>query len=157
MLDKIEKWIDQTNSYHKGQRISCGRFVEDFKGYYSESFLKQTYFVVLDDIPKIDLPELRVLGFGDFIDMPANGITYKNTYYITPSGINNLRLHFHELVHVVQWQILGAENFITRYMTEIKEFGYNEAPLEIVAYGLDEEYANKERIINVSNFVTEHL
>ena len=153
MLDKIEKWIDQTNSYHKGQRISCGRFVEDFKGYYSESFLKQTYFVVLDDIPKIDLPELRVLGFGDFIDMPANGITYKNTYYITPSGINNLRLHF----HVVQWQILGAENFITRYMTEIKEFGYNEAPLEIVAYGLDEEYANKERIINVSNFVTEHL
>jgi len=157
MLDIIEKWVDQTNSYHKEQRISCDRFVENFKGYYSEDFLKKSYFVVLDNIPKIDLPELRELGFGNFIDMPANGITYKNTYYITPSGINNLRLHFHELVHIVQWQILGAENFITRYMTEIKNFGYNEAPLEIIAYGLDEEYTNKERVIDVSNFVTEHL
>jgi len=157
MLNKIEQWIDQTNAKHKDQRHSCDRFTDDFKGYYPESFLKQAYYVVLDEIPKINFPELRQFGFGDLMDMDANGITYKDTYYITPNGINNLRLHFHELVHVVQWEKLGAQNFITRYMSEIQNCGYTDAPLEKMAYALDARFSNKGEIIDVLNFVSEQL
>jgi len=157
MLNQIEQWIDQTNDDHKKQRHCCDRFTNEFEGYYSESFLKHAYFVALDKIPKIDFPELRQLGFGDFIDMGANGITYKDTYYITPNGINNLRLHFHELVHVVQWKKLGAENFINRYMAEIQNYGYDDAPLEKMAYSLDARFSNGDGIIDVPNFVSEQL
>ena len=52
--------------------------------------------------------------------MDVAGITYKNTYYILPNAVHNLRVHFHELVHVVQWRELGAHAFIMRYIMKSK-------------------------------------
>ncbi|MDO6528339.1 hypothetical protein Q4519_22185, partial [Motilimonas sp. 1_MG-2023] len=49
----------------------------------------------------------------------------------------DLRLHFHELVHVAQGGHLGAIAFMERYITEIQSSGYHEAPLEKRAYDLD--------------------
>ena len=102
MLNEIEQWIDQTNLDYEVQRVSCNCFADAFDGYYPLSFLKNAYFVVVDNIPKPGIPGLREIGLRDFIDMKVDGITYKNTYYILPHVAKNLRLHFHELVHVVQ-------------------------------------------------------
>jgi len=157
MLGKIEQWIDQTNAVHKKQRHCCDRFADNFKGYYSELFLKQAYFVVINKIPKIDFAELRELGFGGFIDMEVNGVTYKNTYYVRPNDVYNLRLHFHELVHVVQWNELGTKNFITRYMSEIQNHGYNDTPLDKMAYALDSRFSNNGTVIDVLSYVSEQL
>lgn len=157
MLDKIEQWIDQTNFDYTNQRICCDCFTDDFIGFYPASFLEQAYFVAVDDIPKPDFPELREMGLGDFIDMNVDGITYKNTYYILPHIAQNLRLHFHELVHVSQWGYLGAFNFIQRYITEIQTHGYADAPLEIMAYSLDAHYANRGEILDVPRYVTEKI
>ena len=84
--------------------------------------------MVVDVIPKPDFPELREMGLGDSIDTTANGVTYKNTYYIVPQVAEILRLHFHELVHVAQWDILGGAGFIQRYIEEILQYGYDDAP-----------------------------
>ena len=157
MLDKIEQWIDQTNSEYLKQRICCDRFADDFKGFYTALFLKQAYFVVVDKIPKPDFPELRQMGLGDFIDMNVDGITYKNTYYILPHVAGNLRLHFHELVHVAQWEYLGAINFIQRYITEIQTNGYSAAPLEQMAYAFDSHFANGGEKVDVPNYVSEKI
>ena len=157
MFDKIEKWIDQTNSDFKNQRLSCDRFAMEFKGFYPVSFLKQAYFVVVDKIPKPDFLELRQLGMGDFIDMDVDGITYKNTYYILSHVTQNLRLHFHELVYVAQWVNLGAACFIERYITEIQSSGYAEAPLEKMAYTLDTHFSNGKGPIDVPSFVSEKI
>jgi len=80
MLDKIEKWIDKTNLDFTNQRICCYKFTDNFEGFYPHSFLKQAYFVVVDEIPKPDFPELREIGLGDFIDMDVDAITYKTTH-----------------------------------------------------------------------------
>lgn len=66
----------------------------------------------------------------------------QNTYYILPHVTQNLRLHFHELVHIAQWDQLGAANFIQRYIEEIQRHSYEDAPLEKMAYGLDAHYAS---------------
>ncbi len=157
MLNKIEEWVNQTNIEYKNQRVSCVCFTEDFKGFYPTSFLKNAYFVVVNNIPKPNFPRLRELGLGDFIDMRVDAITYKNTYYILPHVAQNLRLHFHELVHVAQWAHLGAPNFIRRYIDEIQRHGYADAPLEVMAYGFDSHYAYGREKLDIPNRVSEKI
>lgn len=85
--------------------------------------------------------------------MEVSGITYKNTYYLDKNYANDLRLHFHELVHVAQWNLIGARNFITRYIEEILSYGYNDAPLENMAYNLDNYYHQGGKPIDILGYV----
>ena len=153
MIQKIENWIDETNVAFVTQRNSCTSFETAFDGFYSPDFLRKSYFVLVKDIPRPDFPELRQIGMGNFIDMPVAGITYKNTYYIRRELEQDLHLHFHELVHVAQWNLLGAPNLINRYIYEIQQHGYNEAPLEKMAYALTNHFALDAKAIDVLEFV----
>ncbi|MEZ7206978.1 hypothetical protein [Pseudoalteromonas sp. DY56-GL79] len=157
MLNQIEQWIDQTNIEFKGQRVCCSQFFDDFEGFYPLSFLKQAYFVIVDKIPKPNFPELRQMGLGDFIDTEVDGITYKNTYYLLPHIASNLRIHFHELVHVAQWNYLGAVPFIERYISEIQTLGYEGAPLEKMAYAFDHHFSNGGEKIDVPSYVAQKI
>ena len=157
MLNRIEEWIDLTNESFSGQRQSCALFAHNFAGFYSEEFLSNSYFVIVDSIPKPDFPELRQAGLGDFLDMEVQGITYKNTYYIVPSVAQNLRLHFHELVHVAQWKTLGAIGFLQRYISEVQSVGYNEAPLEKLAYAFDYHFSQDGQTIDVPSYVENQI
>ena len=38
------------------------------------------------------------------------------------------RLHFHELIHVVQWLTLGPERFLMAYADGLERFGYSQKP-----------------------------
>lgn len=69
----------------------------------------------------------------------------------------NCPLHFHELVHVVQWRELAPQGFIERYIREIQDFEYDNAPLEKLAYALDGYYQSKGRHLSVEQFVRENL
>ncbi|PHX06451.1 hypothetical protein [Vibrio splendidus] len=153
MLNRIEEWIDLTNDRFSSQRQSCAFFASEFAGFYSEEFLADSYFVIVDSIPKPDFPELRQVGLGDFLDMEVQGITYKNTYYIVPSVAKDLPLHFHELVHVAQWKTLGAIGFLRRYITEVQSVGYNEAPLEKLAYAFDLRFSQGGQKVDVPSYV----
>lgn len=157
MLDFLESWIDDANKSHQSVRRSCSIFQEYFKDYYTPEFLNSSYFVVVERLPIPDLPVLRNAGLGDFIDMDFNGITYKNTYYVLPRAAQELRLHFHELVHVLQWRELTAKGFIKRYVEEYKLFGYRKAPLEKMAYGLDERFIKGETPFDVEEYVLQNL
>ena len=157
MLDKIERWIDQTNIEYKDQRICCDKFSDDFDGFYSLPFLKKAYYVVVNEIPKPNFYELSEQGLSEFLDMKVDGITYKNTYYVLPQLASNLRLHFHELVHVAQWSNLGAVKFMQRYINEIQAHGYEEASLEKMAYALDAHFSNGGDKIDVVNYVSKKI
>jgi len=153
MIRRIEQWIDQTNLNYKDKRVSCAKFVDDFNGFYYLEFLQEAYFVIVDTIPKPDLHGLDKMGLSDFLNMEVDGITYKNTYYILPHLASNLRLHFHELVHVAQWKYLGAIPFIERYINEIQTFGYEGSSLERMAYGFDLRFHNGEDGVDIPSFV----
>lgn len=157
MLNLIEQWIDQTNSEFKEQRVCCSQLFDDFEGFYSLSFLQKAFYVIVDEIPKPNFPELREMRLGGFIDMDVNGITYKNTYYLLTSEASKLRIHFHELVHVAQWEHLGAVPFIERYISEIQTYGYDHAPLEEMAYAFDKRFSEGCEKIDVPSDVVKNL
>jgi hypothetical protein len=76
------------------------------------------------------LPEL-----GRMENMQMAGITYKNTFFV--SHLHQTEsLHFHELVHVVQWETIGANDFLLAYGAGLMRFGYRDSPLEAMAYSL---------------------
>ena len=145
------------NSSHEEVRQSCSVFEEYFNGFYSSDFLETAFFVVTGEIPKPDYPEMRKRGLGDFIDMEVGGITYDDAYYVKMGADNELRFHFHELIHVAQWRELTRKGFIERYIREIQAFGYNEAPLEKMAYALEGDYRNKRQHFSVEQFVRDNL
>ncbi len=157
MIDQIEDWIDATNRAFLPKRQSCVRFAQAFSGYFPQAFLEEAGFVMVDRIPKPDFPQLRQLGIDDLLELAAAGMTYKTTYYLLSAQSRNLRLHFHELVHVAQWRLLGGPGFIARYLAEIRCNGYADAPLERMAYALETRYADNAPAFDVPTEVRRQL
>ncbi len=157
MLNKINEWIDQTLENFSGKQQSCEKYASEFEGFYPSEFLSNSYFVVVDKIPKPKFPELYQAGLGDFVDMDVDGITYKNTYFIKPSFKDYQALHFHELIHVLQWKYLGALAFIQRYIGEIRQYGYKDAPLERMAYFLQGKFMSQDRVISIPEYVQKKI
>jgi hypothetical protein len=71
--------------------------------------------------------------------MHFDGITFDNTYFLR-RGLERESLHFHELVHVIQWQHLGIDRFLLAYGIGLAQFGYQSSPLEKMAYDLQLEF-----------------
>src|SRR5262249_1889154 len=63
-----------------------------------------------------------------------SGITYLNTFFIRQDDVSNEAIHFHELIHVIKWRILGPEQFLSLYSDGLERFGYRDSPLEKMAY-----------------------
>jgi len=91
----------------------------------------------LDRVPNppfyTDLEKLGFTGLPDFSIMPA--ITFDDVVVFQESLTP--QLIFHELVHVVQYRLLGIDEFARLYVRGYLHGGYEGTPLEVCAYELD--------------------
>lgn len=80
-----------------------------------------------------DLEKLGFTGLPDFSTMAA--ITFDDVVVfhdpLTP------QLIFHEMVHVLQYRLLGIAEFARLYVRGYLQGGYDGTPLEVCAYQLD--------------------
>jgi hypothetical protein len=80
-----------------------------------------------------DLEKLGFTGLPDFTSMAA--ITFDDVVVfhdqLTP------QLIFHEMVHIVQYRLLGIDEFARLYVRGYLHGGYAGTPLEVCAYELD--------------------
>lgn len=157
MLEMLEEWIDRTLERHDAERVSCAGLAPSLDGYFPLAFLAGSYYVVTDEVPRPDFPELRARGLDVLLGLEADGITFKDTYFIRPAMVGRIDLHFHELVHVAQWQHLGAPAFIERYARDLLQFGYRRAPLEQMAYSLQRYFCSGGKPIDVLAHVKARL
>jgi hypothetical protein len=102
--------------------------------FYSGDLLTQAKVVLVDKCPVPPLSSFGLGQFADFENMTASGITYLDTYFVLWHEAERESLHFHELVHVVQWQVLGPERFLALYADGLEKHGYRNSPLEVMAY-----------------------
>ena len=92
------------------------------------------------------IPPLSSWGltrFADFERGNFSGITYLNTFFIKRDEQRNEAIHFHELIHVIQWRILGPELFLRLYADGLERFGYRDSPLEVMAYDAEAAFMAK--------------
>ncbi len=141
-LPAIKAWVEGTVAAHRAAARPVASFGFPRLGsYYSDRLLNAAFAVAVPRVPMPPLTELGIPGFEAFEQLDAAGITYLDTYFIQASRLQKESLHFHELVHVVQWQHLGAERFLTAYgLGYLLGGGYLGNPLEVMAYNLQSRF-----------------
>ena len=102
--------------------------------FYSPDLLSRAKVVFVDKCPVTPLSAIGLKQFAEFENLNAAGMTYLDTFFVLRNEAERESLHFHELVHVVQWQLLDAERFLALYADGLEKHGYRNSPLEVMAY-----------------------
>jgi hypothetical protein len=147
VLPEVKKWIEELLEIHATNSVPVRRLgFRRLPQYFPDNILEQANVVI---VPKVPFPPLGRLGLRElsFMEQTApSGITYLNTIFIHDDNRNDESLHFHELVHVIQWDRLGMHHFLLTYGVGIVQFGYKKSPLEQMAFQLQQKFDNKEKI-----------
>jgi hypothetical protein len=146
----IAGWIKKTLAEHaSAARPVASLGFSRLPPYYDVQLLVSSMVVF---VPRVPVPPLSAMGldrFSDFERMDAGGITYLNTYFVRADQSHSESLHFHELVHVVQWRLLGPETFLAFYADGLERFGYRKSPLEVMAYDLQDRFERQAQTFSV--------
>ena len=151
-------WIRTTlaASAHVAQTVASRGFSR-LPLYFTEKTLASTKVVLADPLP---MPPLSSMGLGHFADFEHgnfDGVTYIDTFFLKPAQSKNENVYFHELVHVIQWRLLGPDRFLFSYANGLECFGYRQSPLEAMAYDAETAFASSTTIFNVEKMVEEKL
>jgi len=151
-------WIQNTLAEHEASaRPIASLGFKRLPLYFDHDVLAKAKVVY---VPKVPAPPLSAIGlsqFSDFENMDAGGITYLDTFFSRNEMRENEALHFHELVHVIQWQLLGPKLFVAAYANGLERIGYRASPLEMMAYMLESVFRTSQTPFNVATIVREQL
>jgi hypothetical protein len=146
----IAGWIKQTLAEHaSAARPVTSLGFSHLPHYYDEQLLASSMVVL---VPKVPMPPLSAMGldrFREFEQMDAGGTTYLNTYFVRADQAHSESLHFHELVHIIQWRLLGPEKFLAFYADGLERFGYRKSPLERIAFRLQKRFEREAQPFSV--------
>jgi len=141
-LPGVRQWIDEFLNDHTAQAraVSTLGFTR-LPTSFPQELLERTKVVTVPRVPfppvdRFGLPELAQIQ-----QMSFDGITFKDTIFLQ-QGRASESLHFHELVHIVQWARLGVDRFLLAYGIGLAQFGYEQSPLEQMAYSLQRSFDN---------------
>jgi hypothetical protein len=157
-LPKITGWIQQALAAHKAlARSVMSKNFPRLPLYFSRTQIEAAKFVVVDRVPVPPLSEIGLSQFKEFEHGDYDGITYLDKYFLKRSKACDESLHFHEMIHVVQWRLLGAELFLTKYAGGLENFGYRNSPLEKMAYDAQELFSPSMPIFDAEKLVEQKL
>ena len=148
-IDETRKWIQQQRELHRPAALVLPDVTRHQLGpFFADGALGSARVRSVETIPNPPfLDQARALGLPvdgiDFSQMA--GLTLVDTILVseTVPAADPTGLIFHELVHVVQYQILGLDEFARRYVHGIVDggFDYYRIPLEIQAFQLTARFA----------------
>lgn len=141
LYPKIIGWIDLQLALHSNgaKPIAAAGFAR-LPEYFGKDVLASARYVLVDKVPMPPLTKLGLPQFADFEHMAAAGVTYRQTFFVRKEEAGRESLFFHELIHVVQWSLLGPENFLRQYAAGLETAGYRNSPLEVMAYDAQERF-----------------
>jgi hypothetical protein len=156
-LPQVAGWIDNVIQQHRhiARPVTTLGFAR-LSQYFQSETLSRAFAVEVSTIPMPPLTALGLPQFEAFERMDADGITYRDTYFIRRGRAMDEALHFHELVHVVQWQMLGPEQFVLAYARGLAT-GYSTNPFEEIAYALQDRFTRHVEPFDVEPMVRRHL
>jgi hypothetical protein len=144
-LPAVQEWIENTLEDSRAQAVPVIDFGFPRLGkVFPHDLLARAKVVRVTG--KLPYPPISSMGLPEFQQMesmPFSGITYKDTFFVKNDLVHSESLHFHELVHVVQWDQLGINDFLLAYGVGLMQFGYRDSPLEKMAYALQVCFDNQ--------------
>lgn len=142
-LPQVGAWIDQYLEDHAAgaRRVSTLGF-KRLPLCFPNDLLERSKVVSVDRVPYPPVESFGLPEFAPMQQMPFDGITFKDTFFVRRGRESEEELHFHELVHVVQWGRLGVDRFLFAYALGLHLFGYEQSPLEAMAFQLQQRFAS---------------
>ena len=136
-LPSVNRWIDELLAAHgeSANPVSELGFT-GLAGCFPASLLDATRVALVRRVP---VPPMSAFGIPEFealANTPMAGITFRGMYFIHESHSFE-SVHFHELVHAIQWRVLGSDDFLLTYAATVLRDGYARSPLEAMAFELD--------------------
>jgi hypothetical protein len=131
----VKKWIRQMLAEHEAQmQPVAAAQITKLEAYYPNDLLQRVQRVIVDRCPvpplaKIGIPQLTEIENWDF-----KGIPWENTIFIRRELASWAAVHFHELLHIVQWECLGTDRYLTAWAIGTITRGYRDNPLEEMAF-----------------------
>ena len=152
------EWIRNTldANAHVAQTVSSRGFSR-LPHYFTKHTLVTTKVIIVDPLPVPPLASMGLTRFADFLRGDSDGITYIDTIFLKPAQSENENVYFHELIHVIQWRLLGPDRFLLAYANGLECFGYRQSPLEAVAYDAESEFPSSTLIFNAEKLVADNL
>jgi hypothetical protein len=160
-----EKWIlEQRRLHHPTAKLLHSNQRDAFDPFFGTTILDSVRFATVEQIPNPGFyNNLQAIGQPipmDFRQM--HGITFVDTVLLSRRFQSSWSpgLYFHELVHVVQYSILGSAPFMQRYVRGWAENGYQygSIPLEKDAYELQTRYERSpSQVFSVQDVVAQRL
>jgi len=136
----VKSWIERKVAAHAKDARPVAEVIKAcgfrrLPEYFDAALLDRVRCVTVDRIPLPPLasPGLKFLGVIKTA-RKFSGITYGNTYFVDRKREQSESMHFHELIHAVQWDCLGFEKFLLAYGKGLVRNGYARNPFEIMAY-----------------------
>jgi hypothetical protein len=135
----IRSWIERTLADHTEEARPVAALIEAcgfrrLPAYFDAALLGRIRCVAVERVP---VPPLASMGLRLFAGVESKhyaGITYGDTYFVDRRYDRSESLHFHELIHAVQWDCLGFDRFLLAYARGLLRNGYARSPLEVMAY-----------------------
>ena len=158
-LPEVRAWIDRTLAAHaaRARPIADLGFTR-LGSHYATALLTSAMVIPVAHVPAPPLASMGLSGFDEFENLDAAGITYLSSFFVRLGYERDESLHFHELVHVVQWRHLGPERFIMAYaLGYLLSGGYRTNPLEVMAYDLQARFDRADPIFDVASIVRSEL
>jgi len=157
-LPPVRDWIERTLAAHRTEARSVASYrFPRLTQFYSPVFLETAFVVIVPRLPIVPMASLGLRELESFEKAEHAAITYRNTSFMLEAGSADESLHFHELIHVIQWQQLGVEGFLTAYANGIIEHGYRDNPLEVMAYDLQAHFDQGGPPMDVKSAVRSRL
>jgi hypothetical protein len=155
-LPQVEEWIGTLHAQHlkESVRVSDAGFPR-LAASFPAALLAATRVAL---VPAIPFPPVSAYGLPEFqgmADMPMAGITFRDMYFVHPSYLSE-GVHFHEMIHVIQWKTLGVRPFLQTYALGILQDGYERSPLEAIAFESQARFEQDAAMSSVGEAVARH-
>jgi hypothetical protein len=158
VFPRFMAWITAIESAHAGQAqpVAAQGFPR-LPHYFSRELLGSARVVVVERVPMPPLTALGLNQFAEFERADNSGVTYLDTYFVKRDRACDEALHFHELIHVLQWRALGPQGFLAAYAAGLEAFGYRDSPLEVMAYDAEAAFSQAAAIFDAEKLVADRL
>jgi hypothetical protein len=138
LIQKFEEWLYQEREIHLTQARALSKAeTSRLNGYFEKKTLDLTRVAIVDQIPNPQFyNELREGGIPIPMDFTsAVGFTLIDCVLLR-GGFGSISTLFHEMVHVVQVDLLGVKRLLELYLSDLAKNGYRNVLFERQAYDL---------------------
>ena len=157
-LSEVKSWIARTLIDYEArmQPVAAARFAK-LEGYYPADLLSSAQRVIVDRCPVPPLGGTGVPQLAEIEHWALKGIPWENTMFIRQDLADWDAIHFHELLHIGQWQFLGADRYLTAWTIGTISKGYRDNPLEEMAFRHQLRFETEDTPYDVIGEVTAEI